>query len=77
MMAAPDQRPLGDEGLAWYVVHTHSRHEAKVEWGLQARGLEVFLPRITSEPAGGSVWGEQLKWLRHLPGPGAGGPQPS
>jgi transcription termination/antitermination protein NusG len=32
---------------AWYVVHTHSRQEAKVEWGLQARGVEVFLPRIT------------------------------
>jgi transcription termination/antitermination protein NusG len=50
MMAAPNQKPLaplGDEALAWYVVHTHSRHEAKVEWGLQARGLEVFLPRMT------------------------------
>jgi transcription termination/antitermination protein NusG len=32
---------------AWYVVHAHSRHEVKVESGLQARGLVVFLPRIT------------------------------
>jgi transcription termination/antitermination protein NusG len=47
MMHALEQRPLDDEGLAWYVVHTHSRHEAKVELGLQSRGLEVFLPRIT------------------------------
>lgn len=37
----------GAEGLAWYVVHTHSRHEAKVQSGLEARGLEVFLPRVT------------------------------
>lgn len=34
------------EGVAWYVVHTRSRHEAKVQTGLEARGLEVFLPRI-------------------------------
>ena len=46
-MAAPDLKPLGEEGLAWYVVHTHSRHEARVEAALEARGLEVFLPRIT------------------------------
>lgn len=37
----------GDEGTSWYVVHTRSRHEAKVESGLQARGVEVFMPRIT------------------------------
>jgi hypothetical protein len=47
MVPAPEPGPLDDQGLAWYVVHTHSRHEGKVEWGLQARGLEVFLPRIT------------------------------
>ena len=34
------------EEPAWYVVHTRSRHEAKVQSGLEARGLEVFLPRI-------------------------------
>jgi transcriptional antiterminator NusG len=37
----------GAEGLAWYVVHTRSRHEAKVQSGLEARGLEVLLPRVT------------------------------
>lgn len=32
--------------LAWYVIHTYSRQETKVERHLQNRGLEVFLPRI-------------------------------
>lgn len=36
-----------DGDSAWYVVHTHSQYEAKVQSGLQAMGLEVFLPRIT------------------------------
>jgi transcriptional antiterminator NusG len=31
---------------AWYVVHTHSRHEARVESALLQKGLEIFLPRI-------------------------------
>ncbi len=31
---------------AWYVIHTRSRHEAKVELALQQKGLEVFLPRM-------------------------------
>lgn len=39
--------PSSSEDLAWYVVHTRSRHESKVESDLQARGFEVFLPRIT------------------------------
>lgn len=30
----------------WYAVYTQSRHEAKVEKGLQQKGLEVFLPRV-------------------------------
>jgi transcription antitermination factor NusG len=34
------------EEPAWYVIHTRSRHEAKVQSGLEARGFEVFLPRI-------------------------------
>ena len=33
--------------LAWYVIHTYSRQETKVEGYLQSQGLEVFLPRIT------------------------------
>ena len=32
---------------AWYVIHTRSRHEVKVESALQQKGLEIFLPRIT------------------------------
>lgn len=36
-----------DCGAAWYVIHTRNRHEAKVCLGLKARGLEVFLPRVT------------------------------
>jgi transcriptional antiterminator NusG len=32
---------------AWYVIHTYSRQETKVEGHLQNRGLEVFLPRVT------------------------------
>ena len=46
-MYAPHLRSSEDERTSWYVVHTRSRHEAKVQSGLQARGLEVFLPRIT------------------------------
>jgi transcription antitermination factor NusG len=30
--------------LAWYLIHTYSRQETKVEGHLQSRGLEVFLP---------------------------------
>jgi transcription termination/antitermination protein NusG len=30
---------------SWYVIHTRSRHEFKVETGLQRKGLEIFLPR--------------------------------
>jgi transcription antitermination factor NusG len=44
---ATNQQTHQDAGLAWYVVHTRSRHETKVQSGLEARGLEVFLPRIT------------------------------
>ena len=33
--------------LLWYVIHTCSRHEVKVEAGLTRKGLEVFLPRVT------------------------------
>lgn len=32
---------------AWYVIHTRSRHEDKVEFSLLHKGLEIFLPRIT------------------------------
>jgi transcriptional antiterminator NusG len=31
---------------AWYVIHTRSRHEAKIESALQKKGLEIFLPRV-------------------------------
>jgi transcriptional antiterminator NusG len=39
------QGKLVDEP-AWYVVHTYSRHEARVESALLLKGLEIFLPRI-------------------------------
>jgi transcriptional antiterminator NusG len=35
------------DDLAWYVVHTQSRQESRVETDLGRRGLKVFLPRIT------------------------------
>src|SRR5665648_497989 len=31
----------------WYVIHTCSRHEPKVEMGLSRKGLDVFLPKVT------------------------------
>jgi len=31
----------------WYVIHTYSRQEAKVESALQRNNLEIFLPRVT------------------------------
>ncbi len=34
------------QGLAWYVIHTCSRQEVKVETGLRRKGLETFLPRV-------------------------------
>ena len=30
----------------WYIIHTRSRHEVKVESGLTRKGLEVFLPKV-------------------------------
>jgi transcription termination/antitermination protein NusG len=33
-------------GSAWYVIHSRSRHEGKVESALLQKGLEIFLPRI-------------------------------
>jgi transcriptional antiterminator NusG len=32
---------------AWYVIHSRSKHEAKIESALHKKGLEIFLPRIT------------------------------
>lgn len=31
----------------WYVVHTRSRHEFRIEADLRAKHLEIFLPRLT------------------------------
>lgn len=31
----------------WYVIHTRSRHEHKVDAGLRDKGLETFLPTMT------------------------------
>jgi transcription antitermination factor NusG len=33
---------------AWYAIYVQCRHEAKVEKVLQLKGLEVFLPRVTT-----------------------------
>jgi transcription termination/antitermination protein NusG len=33
--------------FGWYVIHTCSRHEDKVQAGLRLKGLETFLPKIT------------------------------
>ena len=38
----PDKNP----NPPWYVVHTCSRHEPKVEMGLSRKGVEVFLPTV-------------------------------
>jgi transcription termination/antitermination protein NusG len=31
----------------WYIIHTYSRHERKVELTLQGKNIESFLPRLT------------------------------
>lgn len=31
----------------WYIIHTRSRHEVKVEADLTRKGLQTFLPRVT------------------------------
>lgn len=38
--------PEGDR-RSWYVIHTCSRHEVKVESALLRKNIEIFLPRIT------------------------------
>jgi transcriptional antiterminator NusG len=37
---------LAPEHPAWYVIHTRSLHEAKVEARLLQKNLEIFLPRV-------------------------------
>jgi transcription antitermination factor NusG len=32
--------------MAWYAIHTRSRHENKVEWGLTQKAIHVFLPKM-------------------------------
>ncbi len=34
-------------GPLWYVIHTRSRHEVKVEADLTRKGLQTFLPKVT------------------------------
>lgn len=45
---------------AWYVVHTCSHHESRVEERLKHQGLEVFLPRLTEVRR----WRDRKKLLR-------------
>ncbi|MFH1597216.1 MAG: UpxY family transcription antiterminator [Pseudomonadota bacterium] len=40
--------PLEGSTPLWYVIYTQCRHEAKAEAALQQKGLEVFLPRVTT-----------------------------
>lgn len=39
-----NEEPLGPQ---WYAVHTRSHHEAIIEKGLNYKGLDTFLPRLT------------------------------
>jgi transcriptional antiterminator NusG len=45
-MGPPEAPAWEVQEPAWYVIHTRSRHEAKVELALQQKGLEIFLPRM-------------------------------
>ena len=40
--------PLEGSTPLWYAIYTQCRHEAKAEAALQQKGLEVFLPRVTT-----------------------------
>lgn len=51
---------------AWYVVHTCSHHENRVEARLMLQGLEVFLPRLTEVRR----WRDRKKLLRRPLFPG-------
>ncbi len=50
---------VGRKEIPWHVIHTCSRHEARVEEHLQSKGLEVFLPRFTTV----SFWRDRKKLL--------------
>jgi transcriptional antiterminator NusG len=45
-MGPPAAPTFEVQEAAWYVIHTRSRHESKVELALQQKGLEIFLPRM-------------------------------
>jgi transcriptional antiterminator NusG len=40
--------PLEGFTAAWYAIYVQCRHEARVESALQHKGVEVFLPRVTT-----------------------------
>lgn len=40
--------PLEGFTAAWYAIYVQCRHEARVESALQHKGVEVFLPRLTT-----------------------------
>ena len=46
-LEASSAQHLAAAPLPWYVIHARSKHEAKVEFALRQKGLEIFLPRIT------------------------------
>jgi transcription antitermination factor NusG len=52
--------------MAWYAVHTRSRHEDRVHLGLTQKGRQVFLPKM-------EVWSKRKDrrkriWLPMFPG---------
>ena len=44
----PELIPLEGRTPRWYAIYVQCRHEARVESALQRKGVEVFLPRVTT-----------------------------
>jgi len=44
----PELIPLEGRTPLWYAIYVQCRHEARVESALQHKGVEVFLPRVTT-----------------------------
>jgi transcriptional antiterminator NusG len=42
-----DRSSPEEDPRRWYIIHTYSRHERKVELTLQGKNIETFLPRLT------------------------------
>jgi transcription antitermination factor NusG len=48
-----------DSEIRWYALYTRSRHEKKVDWQLQDKGIESYLPlqRVLHH------WSDRKKWV--------------